>query len=102
MKKLIFGLLVAVSALTFSAFTTKHESRFTDQFYALYSDGNYHRLDFYDAAMCLPNTGSICSYKVATGMSLPNTVYSAAQFGAFVAIGYAAPYGDPNRKYYEE
>lgn len=74
MKKLLIGCMVALLTMTFSAFTTKTESKFLTVYYYLGADGNYHKVSTYNYLYCVPNVQKPCAYSTTLITGMPDTL----------------------------
>lgn len=99
MKKLFFGILVAMCAFAFSAFTPRTSISQTATYYYLGADGNYHRLiGNYNEGNCVNSTG-YCAYKWHTSGNPGQDTLTPAVFNAYLSVGYFSPFGPANYRY---
>lgn len=101
MKKLLFSALVALAVFAFSAFTTLKKSQFTDSFYYLGSDGNWHSyVGVYNPENCAISTPTYCIYRWNPVSSDPKvSVISPANFNQLVGQGYLVPGSEYKARY---
>lgn len=101
MKRLLFGIIVALFAFTFSAFTTQKNARFTESFYYLGFDGDYHSVtQNYNPSKCVGGVTTYCAYTWSPASSDPHVPsLTPAIFNQLINNGQIVPRGSVKGRY---